>query len=197
MRCDEFADRMNHVLDLRQDAAADGKLLSHASRCGACRGSLGQWADIQANMFSSQAADDRPTFIVSRNVPRVVQVGGPWLAIAAAVAWFFLSFNQPVKEVQQGLGAIAVVEASSEIAAAEFDFQLLGRQVREPGWWGGIAVAPLKPVEQIATGIRPVTNSFQSAINILTPRSAPPADQTRDEASDFSASHVEILLSAA
>ncbi|XZE54631.1 anti-sigma factor family protein [Planctomycetaceae bacterium SH139] len=53
------------------------------------------------------------------------------------------------------------------------DFDRISANVSTPHWWGSMMVAAWKPVDPLTTSIRPLTESFQTALQLLTPRSTP------------------------
>ena len=96
MRCREFEDRMNDVLDQRLLPERDALLLHHVSECHSCR----QLLDSQAALFAGLELLDTPplpnqfaaiVLEISSAIPGAVPSAQPrrkstWLAIAAGLA---------------------------------------------------------------------------------------------------------------
>lgn len=78
------------------------------------------------------------------------------------------------------------------------DFDRISANVSTPHWWGSMVVAAWKPVDPLTTSIRPLTDSFQTALQLLTPRSTP-ATSTPPPAvpEDASVDHNRFLASIA
>jgi hypothetical protein len=94
----------------------------------------------------------------------------PWTITVVAACWMCIGSFRSLDPVEEPdvIDAYLSLNAEPEL----LDFQEFGEQVRQPNWWGSVATASWRPVAPIADGIRPLTNSFQTALQLLTPRIA-------------------------
>jgi hypothetical protein len=189
MRCNEFSDRLNQVLDNRGNPVVDPMLCGHAHHCAPCRQTLGNWGNIERVLLADGHGNggyaDHADETLPLAVRRIDRVGGRrrmasravWITTAAAACWIGLaSFWKPVGEPRP----LSASSASGPVMIP-LDLHRISRCVREPEWWGAMAAAGLKPVEPLASGFRPLTNSFQSALQILTPHSEVPDNFPTEE----------------
>ncbi len=107
-----------------------------------------------------------------------------------------------VAHVSQKTLAVPAADAASYPVQATLvptiDFNRISANVSTPHWWGSMVVAAWKPVDPLTTSIRPLTDSFQTALQLLTPRSTP-ATSTSPPAvpEDASVDHKRFLASIA
>ncbi|PAY19845.1 hypothetical protein CKO51_09000 [Rhodopirellula sp. SM50] len=89
MRCDQFHDRLDQLLDARQDVGQDALLCDHADQCQTCRDSLQIWCTIDAFVSPEESlspADAAPRMPSRRGVPMATT--GRWATGAwASGAW--------------------------------------------------------------------------------------------------------------
>lgn len=87
MRCDQFHDRLDQLLDARQDVGQDALLCDHADQCQTCRDSLQIWCTIDAFVSPEEPlspADAAPPMPGHRGVP--IATTGRWATRAWATA---------------------------------------------------------------------------------------------------------------
>ncbi|MCS7471567.1 hypothetical protein NZK35_33375 [Stieleria sp. ICT_E10.1] len=87
MRCDQFHDRLDQLLDARQDVGQDALLCDHAEQCQTCRDSLQIWCTIDAIVSPEESlspADAAPPMSSRRSVPMATT--GRWATGAWATA---------------------------------------------------------------------------------------------------------------
>lgn len=191
MNCQQFAARLNDLLDERASPGADPELNSHADGCSACLGQLSAWEalvdTLDARTIPEPHVDCRDRVagrLAARpKWPTLVAVALP-LSLAAALAIFvlptFLTEDRPVEPANPPAASSPPPFAATEDAGdvvAERDI-LLADQAQYAAMFRrtGEAIAGLPetvrnapPLESmpVAGGIRPVTNSFSAAFNAL------------------------------
>lgn len=77
------------------------------------------------------------------------------------------------------------------------DIQRIHLAVSQPDWWGSLMVSALEPVDPITETIRPLTDSLQTALELLTPRSGsvdqnPTPTQPEDASAHFPPRHLRF-----
>ncbi len=91
MRCDQFHDRLDQLLDARQDVGQDASLCDHANQCQTCRDSLQIWCTIDAFVSPDAArspADAAALMPGRRGVPTATTgnwATGAWVTAAAVL----------------------------------------------------------------------------------------------------------------
>lgn len=214
MHCEQFSDRLNQLLDDRCDPSLDMELASHASDCGDCQRQLDCWRLVDNQLVQpSVSANVLPPCIhahahapsanrkwVANGFARLQgrQRSIAWLTMAAAVCWMTLTFDQsrPTLQPQPPISSSNSTLETAEIPnfnLQQFDLRNLDLRIDEPRWWGEMASASLRPVQPITNGFRPLTNSFQSALQILTPKTTTPPTEAIIPVEDASAQHATNL----
>lgn len=69
------------------------------------------------------------------------------------------------------------------------DIQRIHLAVSEPEWWGSLMVSALEPVDPITETIRPLTDSLQTALELLTPRSGSQNENSTPAQPDDASAH--------
>ncbi len=204
MQCDDFEVRLFELLDARQDPCRDAGLLKHASQCAECEQILSSWfvvaeeIDFQPAVFQSLDASPSPVVSSSsaiRYAPmgdknrRLVRWNGPLAGVAMAAVWLLAAFwQQPPHEV-----APVQISSVAEVAPAAIDLTEIQQRVQQPQWWGSVVVAAWQPVDPLAKGIQPLTDSLHTALQLFAPRSGerreslptPPSDDASAGRFDF------------
>lgn len=170
MQCDEFDRRFNELLDLRQDPADDSQLAAHAGHCPQCEIALEDWLRIgRAFAPSGQAPSGQaPSGPLARS-PAGASERLHWSG-AALAATLAASLLGGVWFAGRNVESKPPIVAESAAPVAALDFQQIGSQVAQPAWWGSVVRAAWEPVDPLAEGFRPLTNSLQTAFELLTPR---------------------------
>ncbi|WP_164102916.1 hypothetical protein [Candidatus Laterigemmans baculatus] len=187
MRCERFDQRFHELLDLRQEPAGDPQLLEHAAECHRCQRTLEDWLRVEdffaePRLESSSGSPNRtpspPTSAASfpaANSPAANSPAASWrpAALAATLAasllggvWFAGGDRDRQPAAVAGQATPAAPSATPQLASIE----QLGSRVAQPEWWGSVVRAAWEPVDPLAEGFRPLTNSLQTALELLTPR---------------------------
>jgi hypothetical protein len=198
MQCDQFEDRVQLVLDQRQDPEHDPQLRAHADVCPDCRQILG----IQAQLLDALDMTEVPELPVefSRQVVARVQpsVDAAPTAVSRRIAPILLAV---AASLVIGLFSAAVIWMSSDRSRlAQDDQDVPPARVATPptpqvnegdNWWkiSPGSLATLYPtdvrqrhreqVETIAGELKPVTTPFATAASAL--RRAIPVGKNRNE----------------
>jgi hypothetical protein len=194
MQCDDFLGRWHDLLDQRRDPAADDALRDHARQCDSCGAWLDDWATLAPGLGDAAPTIKAPHFRARRSTAR-------WssLAVAAAAVWLLVATwpaspapeRVPSPQVAMsrlptapGPPATTAEPRPAELQPSvpgptsatasppqQLDLQRIRLTVGEPDWWGSVMVSALRPVDPLAESIRPLTDSLQTALELLTPRS--------------------------
>lgn len=197
MHCEQFSEYLNDLVDQRKDPSLDPTICTHAEQCPACANLLATWQQIDDTvldvLFSVPATGNRcvssPASIEDTfaSITPGKQRIAAWAVLATAVCWMLLSSNPVNHELRESSPKADVPEILLTSSAPELQLREMNLRMGEPQWWGELAGATLRPVQPIADGIRPLTNSFQSAIQILTPRPTQRPTDHPNPPDDFSA----------
>ena len=131
-----------------------------------------------------------------------------WVGVVMAVSLIFLmlypgqSQAPPSKPVAQK--AHTSVAPTAKVAGESvqliawdgytLDFDQIREQVQKPDWWGSMVVAAWRPVDPLTKGIRPLTESIESALRLLDPRMHLRNDAVQTQApEDISAGKPELF----
>ncbi len=167
MRCREFEDRMNDILDQRQAPERDGLLVRHAGECQACR----QMLDGQIALLSGLELWEAPP--LSSRFASAVLVQAEAIPVAAIV-------DRPRRSKSKWIGAIAaLVSLAAVVLVAVFiglsRQQGLERPVAEKP---GQPVLP-KTVDVAKTSLpKQAATSHEIAKAVPSPRPQPPIAET-------------------
>jgi len=77
--------------------------------------------------------------------------------------------NPQIAPVRKAPASVATFSTADN--AQPLDIQQIRLTVGEPEWWGSMMVSALRPVDPLTESIRPLTDSLQTALELLTPRS--------------------------
>ena len=124
MRCDQFEDRLNNILDRREDPSGDGELTAHAAVCGACRKLAKSYAALTsgAALLRERAelvVDLTPGNVAGPSFRRTTWLA-PLLVTAAAVAFVYLRPTDDVLPLPPVTSPIAPVVAAQHGATPDF-----------------------------------------------------------------------------
>lgn len=221
MRCEEFSARVNLLLDDRCNPLADQALELHAAECEQCQHVLYYWNKIDDRLISPVISQPKTAPLHSGSPANAATLSHPvsqfdstenshsrqrqraatWLTLAAAACWMSFTFDDGPQHSEPRPPVFATPDpiATAEIAnfnLRDIDLQNLDFRIDEPRWWGEVASATLKPVEPLRNSFRPLTNSFQSALQILTPQQASSPSEAMVPDGDFSAQRRQSLYNA-
>jgi hypothetical protein len=164
MTCDEFARRMNAVLDCRRSPDADGPLRQHADACPSCGARLKAWRRITAVLPVGRQPDAAET-LAPPPARRPVAIS---LAVLAAVIWFVAAIHG---SRSASVGRVALESQRGEphdTALAqghgELNPALWWRRVQDRDWIGQTMPA----VDSVRQGVAPLGRSLRRAVTILT-----------------------------
>ena len=220
MRCNEFDERLNDLLDDRRDPLDDASLMQHAANCPQCSYQLESWIQVEATLLSTTlpGSVDRETSssaLQSRVMPVIttaecppstpaahpwlggfpIRIPAPWLGLALAAGLLGMMIGP--ESMRRPTPALPETEqASLNVKLGGLDLHRISLQVTQPDWWGSIAVSALRPVDPLKEGIRPLTESLQSALELLSPHTLLGNEPNVTIApEDSSASRGELLAS--
>lgn len=135
-----------------------------------------------------------------------------WAGIAMAASLVFLMLypgrtqTQPSPPVAQNTQSPIVRAVNANTDSVQLiawdgytlDLHRISEQVRQPSWWGSVVIAAWKPVDPLAEGIRPLTESIESTLRLLDPRMHLRTPASNAKASeDISAGKPELLAQLA
>lgn len=217
MRCDEFAERLDDVLDQRCDPTADPALRKHAQACPGCREELTATARLLTGLEVWEAPATSPDF-AQRVVAQVLAVEHPrpwyraawcgWVVAAAALllvallpAYWLASQNQ------KHTAAVTTNPPNAQLAFAHSDsntppFDPLSNN----SLWShyGTSIWQLYPesarerhrqqVSEIADDLRPIATSFNAAVSAI--RRTIPVGRAPDRTPSRTSQFVSRLVNA-
>jgi hypothetical protein len=194
MRCDQFQQRLDWLLDQRQDVGQDKDLCRHSEECDVCRDRLEIWNQIDdlvsTDPAASSRADESPHLSRRSNNPVKMRLMLSTFA-AAAAALFFVSHNpmrqdrlNPVASVdsQDDAPTVAIPREREDSSVIEKDppvqdslvtIEHAGQPVwRSSRWWTAMSddqwVSQTIPaVTSVRLGVAPIGRSMKRALSIL------------------------------
>ncbi|MEM9586780.1 MAG: hypothetical protein AAGA03_05830 [Planctomycetota bacterium] len=204
LNCEQFASRMNRLLDQRVSLEGDDRLDRHAAICGDCRGRLESWIAIARLLDAPEVVGDPEVSVLSP--PSIASRAGqaeptrlsgvrPLLAAAAAVllavgGWYAgrpievaaIATGPAKSEASPSNSAVPTGAATSEITTSELAVSGLayGEGLAGDRWWARLSEASwldqtMPTVRRVGEGVAPLGRSLLQAVSILTTASSPPA----------------------
>ena len=182
MRCDQFQQRMDQLLDQRRDVSEDAALSLHAKTCESCSQHLQVWSKIDETVGCGQASgSDRNQAIPTDGKNARLAVG--ILATAAAVllmvsagSWFF----RPKPEQTQTIAAAIVADPDSAtnqnpapLGPPQSNLQQAPQLAWQSGqWWSAVSDdqwvnRTIPAVNSVRIGVAPIGRSMRQAFAIL------------------------------
>ncbi|WP_182868944.1 hypothetical protein [Stieleria mannarensis] len=206
MRCDQFHDRLDLLLDRRADVRQDTLLRDHANKCPTCHDSLQIWCTIDEHINPAAEPDhDAPSpqtalpisnatiWAVACAAVVIVCVGlaGLWRSSSQSRDSVIASTNlgQPV-DLADGIDHADEMPAHENAAATSDPLPpstALNWQTSQ--WWSAMSDEPwvdhtLPAVNSVRIGVAPIGRSMKQAMTILMI----PTQATRIDASSLAPS---------
>lgn len=191
MRCDQFQNRMDLLLDQRQDLDRDVLLRSHAETCPSCRSRLSAWSTIDEIVSSSDSAIsvDPTRQLGAASAPTPMLTTGAWTGAAWAIAALVLvcvamtpwiTPNTPT-DGRGATGAIVATEPNPmAVPPAEIDSLASADSLattdslawQSEQWWNAMSddhwvSQTLPAVNSVRIGVAPIGRSMKQAFAIL------------------------------
>ncbi|MCO8124198.1 hypothetical protein NHH03_20815 [Stieleria sp. TO1_6] len=186
MRCEQFQQRMDQLLDQRRELRGDRPLHQHAQRCAECQRRLDLWCKInQALAFQDPEADSAAgsvTPVAVRHRQRIVHriATAAAILVASLAGWMAVSDSssqkiaspvelaQPIAAQQPGHSG-SLIDAETDSVAAGQPSEL-ARQSQQ--WWDVVqddswVDRTIPAVNSVRYGVAPIGRTMRRAFTIL------------------------------
>lgn len=197
MNCEQFQERMDALLDRREDVTTDAPLLRHAADCSCCRQRLAVWSQISDTVASQPAGfqptgcqptvqtasgrDSRrprinPLFNPSRRLASVLAMAAGILVLTSLGRWL-VPPSQPSNQSIASAELPQQVDApdSKNTAVNQNSMPSLSPQAapwQSGRWWSAMADEQwvhhtIPAVDSVRQGVAPIGRSMRQAVAIL------------------------------
>lgn len=166
MKCADFHDRLQELIDQRVDVDSDQLIGEHAAECAQCCDRMIAWRRIHSVVSPKVTRPKVTAPSVNRR--------SKWIAYAtvAAALLFTVGWQFAKSDTDPSKTTIVAQQPSNADAATDRDIESLLAQSEAADWWaaeGGDWVAQTMPaVRNVRKGMAPLGRSLLQAVTILT-----------------------------
>lgn len=174
--CDQFADRLQRLLDQRADVAEDAWLKSHAQDCQQCEMDWEVWASIDQTLNLNESLEDTNAPAETHRLApiRTKRILSTPSMVAASLVVFALGTVWAVRSSDPSLGNRAPTVAKSDPHASpggQGDIAMFAKNLGD----GDLVLDhnqlidhTMPTVRNVGQGVAPLGRSLRQAVTILT-----------------------------